>query len=896
MNKIRLALALTVALAAGLLPFALSANAATSNSSPSSSSIFGTAAPSVADSGDPNAVELGIRFEASESGYITGVRFYKASTNTGTHVGSLWTSSGTLLAQGKFTNESASGWQNLNFTSPVAVTAGTIYVAGYYAPKGHYSATAGGLSTAITNGPLTAVGNSNGGNGVYAYSGTSVFPSHSYKADNYWVDVDFTAGSSPSPTTTGATSTTATTATTPTTAGSTTTTGSTTSTADTIFGNGTPATVDSGDGNAVELGVSFQASVAGQVTGVRFYKSAANTGTHLGSLWTSSGTLLASGTFSNESASGWQNLTFSQPVSIAAGTTYVAGYYAPNGHYSDAQSGLSTSVKNGPLTALSQTTTPDGLYAYGSSSSFPTSSWKSTNYYVDVDFVPSSSSTNTTTTSTTTSTQTTPTQTTTTPTQTTTTPTLTTTTPVQTTTTQSGGGSGAGGSSTSAPVDVVAPYFSAASGEAVVGQTLSVNAGSWSNSPSSYSYKWEDCTTSSGQPPVTSQCSAIAGATQSSYTVVSSNVGHSLEAVVTATNSVGSASTGLSGRCADGEDNAENESNTAPPPAEAAGCSPISAVAGTTASTEKFCSNAFATCGYPDPLTSDVGVPAGTTLTTVSSNCGCIPSGASWNGGTLEITGNNVTLKDLNIPGNIQIQGTGDTITDSQISTGICGSTCSNEEPIEALSTAKNTEITYDTVFGGSNGTVHNASNEPLLIDHVYSYGSCTGQLGYGDVWNSYFVTDIPISDQSGGGLCHVEAGYVPGGFSTWAANPWGGTCPGNCAASTQSYTNYSNDVMLNPQSQTAAIFLDNHAYSQTGNNNVQITGSFVAGGGYTVYGDTNGDTSSNILITNNRWSSMYYPNGGSYGSCVWNQSATTMTGDIWDDNLNPITTSCGSD
>ena len=58
---------------------------------------------------------------------------------------------------------------------------------------------------------------------------------------------------------------------------------------------------------------------------------------------------------------------------------------------------------------------------------------------------------------------------------------------------------------------------------------------------------------------------------------------------------------------------------------------------------EKFCSNAFITCGYPDPLTGNVGVPAGTALTTVTSSCHCIPSGASWSNGTLEITGNNVT-------------------------------------------------------------------------------------------------------------------------------------------------------------------------------------------------------------------------------------------------------------
>ena len=58
-----------------------------------------------------------------------------------------------------------------------------------------------------------------------------------------------------------------------------------------------PATVDGGDGGAVELGVSFSSSVTGQVTGVRFYKSVLNTGTHVGNLWSASGELLATGTF-----------------------------------------------------------------------------------------------------------------------------------------------------------------------------------------------------------------------------------------------------------------------------------------------------------------------------------------------------------------------------------------------------------------------------------------------------------------------------------------------------------------------------------------------------------------------------------------------------------------------
>lgn len=440
------------------------------------------------------------------------------------------------------------------------------------------------------------------------------------------------------------------------------------------------------------------------------------------------------------------------------------------------------------------------------------------------------------------------------------------------------------------PANTTAPYFTG-SGEAVVGQTLTVGTGSWSNSPSGYSYQWDDCATTAGQPPTTASCSAITGATSASYAVQSSDSGHSLVPIVTATNGNGAASTSISGGCDIGENNSQGESNTAPAPAETAGCSPISAVVGSTASTEKFCSNSFVTCGYPDPLNGNVGVPAGTTLTPIES--ASLPSGASWSSGTLELSGNNITLSDLKIDGNVRFDGTGDTIQDSVIETGICPATCSNAEPVEAFSTASNTQLLHDTIYGGDNGTVHNASGNPMLINYVYSYGACTGQLGYGDVWNSYFITDIVITNQGGTGLCHAEPGYVPGGFNTWSANPWGGTCPGSCGASNQSYTNYQHDVMLNPQDQTAAVFLDNHAFGETGNNNVTVASSFVAGGDYAIYGDTAGDTSSNIVISSNRWSQMYYSTGGYFGPCSFNSAATTLSGNLWDNTLTDPTTGC---
>ena len=418
-------------------------------------SIWQNATPSGAvDAADTNAVNLGVQFQANASGNVTGVRFYKESDNTGSHIGSLWTSTGTLLATGTFTSESASGWQELDFSAPVAITAGTTYVASYYTSTGHYAATTSGLASAVTNGPLTALA----GGGVYAYGAPNTFPSSSYNASNYWVDVVYSpsAGSTPPVVTTaspangstGNPASVAPTATfsqavTPSTvtftvkdSGGNSVAGSvgfnstdmvatftpssslasgTTYTA-TVSGaqnsSGTPMSgsyswsftttaapqcpcsiwqdatpsgaVDAADTNAVNLGVEFQANTSGQITGIRFYKESDNTGSHIGSLWTSTGTLLATGTFTSESASGWQELDFSAPVAITAGTTYVASYFTSTGHYAATTSGLASAVTNGPLTALAG----GGVYAYGSGNAFPSSSYNNSNYWVDVVFSP----------------------------------------------------------------------------------------------------------------------------------------------------------------------------------------------------------------------------------------------------------------------------------------------------------------------------------------------------------------------------------------------------------------------------------------------------------------------------------------------------------------------------
>ena len=157
-----------------------------------------TTTPTLVDSGDPNGVELGVRFRSDFDGYITGIRFYKASANTGAHVGHLWTNSGTLLATATFSNETASGWQQVTFNNPVAISASTTYVASYFAPSGHYSDTVAYFAAAGFDAPplhFLADG-VDGANGVYSYSSTSTFPTSSYHSSNYWVDVVYLPASS----------------------------------------------------------------------------------------------------------------------------------------------------------------------------------------------------------------------------------------------------------------------------------------------------------------------------------------------------------------------------------------------------------------------------------------------------------------------------------------------------------------------------------------------------------------------------------------------------------------------------------------------------------------------------------------------------------------------------
>jgi Domain of unknown function (DUF4082)/Bacterial Ig-like domain/Bacterial Ig domain/Secretion system C-terminal sorting domain len=490
--------------------------------------IFTTQTSTTATENDGAALELGVKFRTTVAGYITGVRFYKTTGNSGTHTGELYSSTGTRLAQAVFTGESASGWQQVLFTSPVAITAGTTYIAAYYSSAGNYTSTTNYFATALVNGPITALADGTDGvNGVYTYSATPAFPSSSYQKSNYWVDALFSS-TPPAPvanagtnqaitlptssvvlngsgstgsissyawtlvsgpntpviSTPAAVSTSVTgliqgnyifqlsinggistaqvtvtvNAVPPATAnaGSNQTivfpassvtlsgsgsTGNITSyawtmisgpntaviatpsavntavtglaegsyvfqlsvnagaslsqvtvnvispTATSIFTTQIPITYLLNDGQPIELGVKFRSSTAGFVTGVRFYKPAGGSGTHTGELYSSAGQRLAQAVFTGETASGWQQVTFSAPVAITANTTYVAAYLSSSGDYTVTSDYFAGEAVNGPLTALANGTDgANGVYVYTATPAFPSSSSDENNYWVDVLF------------------------------------------------------------------------------------------------------------------------------------------------------------------------------------------------------------------------------------------------------------------------------------------------------------------------------------------------------------------------------------------------------------------------------------------------------------------------------------------------------------------------------
>ncbi|WP_165956866.1 DUF4082 domain-containing protein [Kribbella antibiotica] len=288
---------------------------------------------------DSRETELGVRFRVDRPGLVKGVKFYKAPGDGDVHTGSLWSPAGDKLATATFPEGSKAGWQEVLFAQPVHIDAGGNYTVSYHSPTGTF-----GYNHNFFNGHSQDNGvlHAPAGNGFFSYGPTS-YPTESYLNTNYWADVIFQPDTYA------------------------------------LWNVGDAPTFGATEPSSLEMGVKFSSTKAGKAHGVRFFKGTHNTGAHVGTLWTAAGVKLATATFTGETAGGWQEVRFAQPITITTDTEYVVSYSSAGG-FSATDGGLAAARSNGSLT-----TSGPGLFAV-QSGQFPTQSYQNRNYFADVVF------------------------------------------------------------------------------------------------------------------------------------------------------------------------------------------------------------------------------------------------------------------------------------------------------------------------------------------------------------------------------------------------------------------------------------------------------------------------------------------------------------------------------
>jgi Domain of unknown function (DUF4082)/Bacterial Ig-like domain (group 1) len=417
-------------------------------------SIFTNQTPSIPNISDGVPYELGMKFRSATAGQISAIRYWKAASEIGTHVGHIWAATGgTLLASVTFSNETASGWQEQALSTPLNIQANTTYVVSVNC-NSYFPITYDELANSIVNGDLSSV--ADGNNGVFGNPNS--LPTNSYRNSNYYHDIVFAVSSTPTITkvsgdnqtgtagnalpnplvvevkdgsgnpqsgvtinftvtgggsvssastvtnangqastalTLGAASG-ATSPVTNTVSATASSIGSVSFTAtanppggtnnQTVFTNQTPSIPDISDGVPYELGMKFRSATAGQISAIRYWKAASETGNHVGKIWSSTGQNLASVNFLNETVSGWQQQLLDNPLAIEANTTYVVSVNC-NSYFPITYDQLANSIVNGDLSSVA-----DGNNGvYGTTNTLPTNSYRNSNYFRDIVFLTGSS-------------------------------------------------------------------------------------------------------------------------------------------------------------------------------------------------------------------------------------------------------------------------------------------------------------------------------------------------------------------------------------------------------------------------------------------------------------------------------------------------------------------------
>lgn len=171
--------------------------------------------------------------------------------------------------------------------------------------------------------------------------------------------------------------------------------------AETLFSTtAVPQNLTVADPSPVELGVKLCVTRPGVVRAVRFYKGQQNVGPHSARVWNISEV----GTYPGDTVEipatappGWVEAPLVYAFRPLVGSTFIASYHTQSGYYS-ADNGYfaGRTLKPGALRSYPDGGDgPNGVYKYGAPKQLPADTYNSTNYWVDVDFVPDAATTRT---------------------------------------------------------------------------------------------------------------------------------------------------------------------------------------------------------------------------------------------------------------------------------------------------------------------------------------------------------------------------------------------------------------------------------------------------------------------------------------------------------------------
>lgn len=258
----------------------------------------------------------------------------------------------------------------------------------------------------------------------------------------------------------------------------------------------------------------------------------------------------------------------------------------------------------------------------------------------------------------------------------------------------------------------------------------------------------------------------------------------------------------------------------------------------TPASQGNNCAPHPSACGFPDA--SNTGVPPGTSLAPAEG---------------ITITQAGAVVQNLKITGCIDVKASNVTIKNVEVISGVSGSFC-----IFIESGISGTLIEDSTIHGQDSG---NNSVEYAIRD----WGNGTKVLRV----NMYWCTECI---QSGGAT--VQDSYIHDIATIKGAHYEdfydGGGAPGGL--------NLQHNTLFNQQSQTAVMY---SAADSGPVQNLTINNNLIAGGGYSIYGG-NG---TGIKITNNRFSTIFFPKVGQYGVAAYFDSSASgniASGNVEDD------------